>query len=99
MSEQKRTTLAITVCLLSGLLGVYLLMHGKSRAWTAFDIGCVWTITADWLGRRLWLLGISIGQVHKEAKRGGLTMTGIARAMSICGTLLLGAAVVVGLTS
>lgn len=97
MNDQKRAAIAIAVCLLSATAGAYFVMHGKSSAWTAFDIGVVWTFAADWLGKRLWLLGLTFGGIRDEAKRGGMTMRdGVARVMSVCGNILLGAALLIG---
>lgn len=97
MKDQQRQGLAIALCLLSATLAVYLVAHGKSRAWTLFDLGCVWTFTGDWLGRRFYLLGLSVRQIHEEARAGLLTPTGLARTMAIGGNLLLAAALVIAL--
>lgn len=89
MNTKQRSAVALLICAASAILGAYLATHGKSRGWTALDVGCVWLVTADWLGRRLWLLGLSLGKVHAEAKRGGLRLTGLARTMWWGGAALI----------
>lgn len=97
MKNQQRQWLAIALCLGSAALAVYFVVHGKSRAWAIFDLGCVWMFTGDWLGRRLYLFGLSVRQIHEEARAGALIPQGLARTMAIGGNLLLAAALVIAL--
>jgi hypothetical protein len=97
LNNQRRKALALALCLGSATLAVYLVIHGRSRAWTIFDLGCVWTITGDWLGRRLYLFGLSVGQIRAEAGVRSLMPQGLARTMAIGGNLLLAAAAVMAL--
>lgn len=97
LNNQKRNTVALVLCLGSATLAVYLVLHGRSRAWTIFDLGFVWTFTGDWLGRRLYLFGLSMRQIRDEARAGALTPQGLARTIAIGGNLLLAAALVLAL--
>jgi hypothetical protein len=90
MSAQRKDAIAIAICLLSATIGVYALVRGMSPAWTAFDVACVWSFTADWLGNRLWLLGLTLGAIKGEAKRGRLRLTGLPRVMSVGSNVLMG---------
>jgi hypothetical protein len=97
LTNRTRQILALAVCLTSATVAVYFVVHGKSRAWTTFDLGIVWMYTGDWLGRRLHLLGLPIGKIHDEARAGSLLPTGTSRTMVIGGYLLLAASLVIAL--
>jgi hypothetical protein len=46
--------------------------HFGERAWLALGLlAGVWNFTADWLGRRLWLLHKSVGQIFQTARDTG----------------------------
>lgn len=75
----KRNYIALAICLLSIAIVGALFYLGKIEAWkSVLFLACVWTVTADWLGQRFWLLNLSLRGVHKEANRGSLRLTGLA---------------------
>jgi hypothetical protein len=54
-------------------------------------VGATWSWTADWLGRRLGLLRMRLGDIYQRRLRDGraLKLSGIAHTMSVAGGLLL----------
>ena len=72
-----RESVAILVCLATSAVALFFLLRGSDSAWVALYLACVWKFVADWLGKRLWLLKLSIGGIYKEAKRGNLRLTGL----------------------
>ena len=55
----KRNYVALAICLLSTAIMGVLFYLGKTAAWkSVLYLARVWTVTADWLGQRFWLLGL-----------------------------------------
>ncbi len=95
LTESRREWIAIVICALSGAVGAAaLVMHWGSVASDLVLTGGVWTLTADWLGRRLWLARLRPGQLYDRAKRGSLRLAGLARIIHSGGLLLMLAAAV-----
>ena len=90
-----RNYIATGLCLVSGAYALVLLHRdGQSAWWIALQLSCAWFVIADWLGRRLWLLSLKIGSIHKEAKRGNMRLTGLALGIHRCALVMFGTAVV-----
>jgi hypothetical protein len=91
----KRNYAALAICLLSAAIVGVLFYLGKMVAWkSVLYLACVWTVTADWLGQRFWLLNLGLRGVHKEAKRGSLRLTGLAAGIHHGATVLFLATIV-----
>jgi len=88
-----RTYIALGICVVSAaLFGYFCLFHHYSPTLTTLNIWVIWSFTADWLGRRLWLLHLAPKQIVHEAKRGKLKLTGLALGISRASYVWLAAA-------
>jgi hypothetical protein len=79
---------ALIIALGSATIAVVCIMRGKSHGWTLFDLGCVWSFTADWVAGR-WSMPV------REAAM--LKLQGIPRIMSTGGKGMIALAIVVWL--
>ena len=97
--EPRRVAIAMAICALSAVVGVVAVVHtspiqpGGRMAISSeiAGVGATWILTADWLGRRLGLLRMRLGDIYQRRLRDGraLKLSGIAHTMSVAGGLLL----------
>ena len=97
--EPRRVAIAMAICALSAVVGVVAVVHTSptqpgGRMVISSEIGVVggtWMWTADWLGRRLGLLRMRLGDIYQRRLRDGraLKVSGIAHTMRVAGGLLL----------
>lgn len=88
-----RNNIAIGICLVSAALVGYLcLFHGKSPTSAGVDLWLVWSLTADWLGKRYLLWRLRWTELVDSQKRGKLRLTGLALAIERASLALLASA-------
>jgi len=75
-----RRNAALAICLVSaGILGYFCVFQGRSPVETFVELWLIWFQVAWWLGGSLGrLLGLKPREIHGEAKRGSLRLTGLA---------------------
>jgi|ERR1700722_4766056 len=88
-----RQNKAIAICLLSAaILGYFAIFRGRSAVATLIELFIVWHFVASWLGNQFWLLGLKPREIHREARRGGLRLGGLALGIERASFAWLGAA-------
>ena len=93
--EHRRDSIAIAICVISAVLAVVAIVLGSHHVPLAIgSVAATWGITADWLGRRFWLLRKTPGQIYRHARQGSLRASPLARAISLGSLLLFIAAIV-----
>jgi hypothetical protein len=96
MMKLQRDNVAIVACVLSaaGVSWGYLSRHLDAVG--AFEwLWIIWFVVAQWSGGRSWRsVNLPVSGLYQEAKRGNLSLTGVARAIERAAFVLLGAMVV-----
>jgi len=97
--EPRRDAIAMAICALSAVVGIVAVAHTSptrpggrmSISSEIAGVGATWIWTADWLGRRLGLLRMKLGDIYRLRLRDGraLKVSGIAQTIKIAGGLLL----------
>lgn len=97
LAEHQRGSLAIAICVVSAGFAALGVAIGGHPALVVVLLAGVWHFTADWLGRRLWLLFKTPRAIIQQARSTGLHLPPLARTISTGAFLLVIAAIALAL--
>lgn len=79
--NHRRSSVAVAICVLSGMIGAISLSLGAQPFWVALVLFLTWSSTADWL-RGMRFYSMSPSQLFARARSGRLSPVRGARSIS-----------------